>query len=481
MAKYDEAQRNFETSFAGAPPRDDFDDDGRVKRNGYFSLVVVVFFFLDLLHSFLIYEHVHDEAYIYIYTVCRDAVDCECAYHHGGDRIGSALAGVGDGAVGVDRGADCSHLVLAHHLVLLQPARRLLQVSSRQKKLQLQRCCQIQSRAVRKSNCFHRNGHDADCESSTTVDMVIFACIQLVLSQLPNFHKLWWLSILAAVMSVTYSSIGLGLSIDRIAGSGHARTSLTGVEVGVDVSSSDKVWRTFQSLGNIAFAYSYSNVLIEIQDTLKSSPPENKVMKKASTIGVCVTTLFYMACGVLGYAAFGNKAPGNFLTGFGFYDPYWLVDIGNICIAVHLFGAYQVFAQPMFHFFETWIRERRPNSRFITSERVFNVPFLGECPLSVFRLVWRSAYVILTAVLAMIFPFFNDILGLIGAVAFWPLTVFFPVEMYIAQAKIKSNSGTGIWLRILSVVCLLVSLVAACGSVQGLTVSLRRYKPFEAS
>jgi hypothetical protein len=47
----------------------------------------------------------------------------------------------------------------------------------------------------------------------------------------------------------------------------HAKTTLTGVTVGVDVSASEKIWKTFQSLGDIAFAYSYSNVLIEIQVT----------------------------------------------------------------------------------------------------------------------------------------------------------------------------------------------------------------------
>lgn len=43
------------------------------------------------------------------------------------------------------------------------------------------------------------------------------------------------------------------------------RTSLTGTQVGVDVSGSEKIWRTFQAFGNIAFAYAYANVLIEIQ------------------------------------------------------------------------------------------------------------------------------------------------------------------------------------------------------------------------
>lgn len=43
------------------------------------------------------------------------------------------------------------------------------------------------------------------------------------------------------------------------------RTTLTGVTVGVDVSPTEKVWRTFQAIGDIAFAYAYSTVLVEIQ------------------------------------------------------------------------------------------------------------------------------------------------------------------------------------------------------------------------
>ena len=78
------------------------------------------------------------------------------------------------------------------------------------------------------------------------------------------------------------------------------------------------------------------------QDTLKSSLPENKVMKKANTIAISTMTLFFLMCGCLGYAAFGNDARGNMLTGFGFYEPFWLIDLGNIMIVVHLLGSYQV-------------------------------------------------------------------------------------------------------------------------------------------
>jgi len=48
-------------------------------------------------------------------------------------------------------------------------------------------------------------------------------------------------------------------------GGAHARTSITGVQVGVDVTGTEKVWRMFQAIGDIAFAYAFSNVLIEIQ------------------------------------------------------------------------------------------------------------------------------------------------------------------------------------------------------------------------
>ncbi|KAK6130787.1 hypothetical protein DH2020_035475 [Rehmannia glutinosa] len=337
--------------------------------------------------------------------------------------------------------------------------------------------------AVKRSNCFHTHGHDVECSISNYPFMITFAAIQIILSQIPDFHELSWLSIVAAVMSFAYSSIGLGLSIAKVAGgTGHVRTTLTGTTVGVDVSASDKVWRSFQAIGDIAFAYAYSTVLIEIQDTLKSQPPENKVMKKASLVGVSTTTVFYVLCGCVGYAAFGNKAPGNFLTGFGFYEPFWLIDFANVCIAVHLIGAYQVFAQPIFGFVEKLSTQKWPQNKFITTEYTLNIPLLygySSYNINLFRLVWRTSYVVITAVIAMIFPFFNDFLGLIGAASFYPLTVYFPIEMHIAQAKIPKYSFAWMWLKILSWACLIVSLVAAAGSLQGLAHDVKKYKPFK--
>lgn len=49
-----------------------------------------------------------------------------------------------------------------------------------------------------------------------------------------------------------------------VLGNGKVRGSLTGISVGT-VTQTQKVWRSFQALGDIAFAYSYSIILIEIQ------------------------------------------------------------------------------------------------------------------------------------------------------------------------------------------------------------------------
>lgn len=77
-----------------------------------------------------------------------------------------------------------------------------------------------------------------------------------------------------------------------------------------------------------------------MKDTLKSPPSENETMKKASTISLAITTLFYLLCGGFGYAAFGVDTPGNLMTGLN--EPYWLIDFANVCIVLHLVGGYQV-------------------------------------------------------------------------------------------------------------------------------------------
>ncbi|XP_052203453.1 amino acid permease 3-like [Diospyros lotus] len=338
----------------------------------------------------------------------------------------------------------------------------------------------ISMMAIKRSNCFHESGGKNPCRISSNPYMIAFGCIEILFSQIPDFDQIWWLSLVAAVMSFTYSTIGLGLGIAKVAETGNFKGSLTGISIGT-VTETQKIWRTFQALGDIAFAYSYSIILIEIQDTIRSPPTESKTMKKASLISVSVTTMFYMLCGCFGYAAFGDLSPGNLLTGFGFYNPYWLLDIANAAIVIHLIGAYQVYCQPLFAFIEKQATEWFPDSDFISKEIDIPIPGFKPFKLSRFRLVWRTIFVIVTTVISMLMPFFNDVVGILGALGFWPLTVYFPVEMYIVQKKIPKWSTRWLCLQILSVACLGISIAAATGSFAGVVLDLKSYKPFGTS
>ncbi|GER49681.1 amino acid permease [Striga asiatica] len=328
--------------------------------------------------------------------------------------------------------------------------------------------------AIKRSNCFHKSDGKDPCHMSSNPYMIAFGITQIIFSQIPNFDQIWWLSIVAAIMSFTYSSIGLGLGIAKVAATGTIKGSLTGISIGT-VTQTQKIWRSFQALGDIAFAYSFSIILIEIQDTIKSPPAEAKTMKKATLLSTIITTSFYMLCGCMGYASFGDLAPGNLLTGFGFYNPFWLLDIANAAIVIHLIGAYQVYCQPLFAFVEKWASSTWPNNcHFISRE----ISFAGRA----YKFnIFRCAFVVLTTVISMLLPFFNDVVGILGAFGFWPLTVYFPVEMYIAQKKIEKWSKRWICLQMLSFACLVISVAAAAGSVAGVVLDLKVYRPFRTT
>ncbi|KAI8010668.1 putative amino acid permease 7 [Camellia lanceoleosa] len=280
----------------------------------------------------------------------------------------------------------------------------------------------ISMRAIQKSNCYHKEGHEAACEyGSTSNYMLLFGIVQALMSQIPNFRD------------------------------GNIKGGIGGVPAS---TTTKKVWLVAQALGDIAFAFPFSVILIEIQ--------------KASTAAISITTFFYLCCAGFGYAAFGNSTPGNLLTGFGFYEPYWLIDFANACIILHLVGGYQVFSQPLFADLEGLIAEKFPNSRFINKNYILKVPPLPAFRLNLLRLCFRTTYVALTTGLAMLFPYFNQVVGVAGSLNFWPLVVFFPTQMYIVQKNIGPWTRKWIGVRIFTLVCLCVTLFALVGSLEGL-------------
>lgn len=85
------------------------------------------------------------------------------------------------------------------------------------------------------------------------------------------------------------------------------------------------------------------------------------------------------------------------------------------------------------------------------------------------------------AVIAMLLPFFNDIVGLLGSIGFWPLTVFLPIQMHIVQSQIKRFSPKWIAMQSVSAVCLCISLGGAVGSLAQIVIDCKDYTPFHTS
>ncbi|KAL2247735.1 probable amino acid permease 7 isoform X1 [Sesamum indicum] len=323
-------------------------------------------------------------------------------------------------------------------------------------------------RAIERSNCYHKHGHDASCEFGDTFYMLIFGLVQVFMSLIPDFHSMDWLSVVAAIMSFAYSSIGLGLGAAKVIGDGVVQGSIDGLSAS---SRTQKLWLVCQALGDIAFAYPYSMIVLNIQDTLRSPPPESETMKNASVVSICITTFFYLSCGGFGYAAFGDQTPGNLLTGFGFYEPYWLIDFANACIVLHLVGGYQMYSQPVFAVADKWLAEQLPDSPFVHKHYTLKLPFLPALKMNLQRVCFRTAYVVSTTAVAMMFPYFNQVLGVLGALNFWPLSIYFPVEMWLRQRNIRGWTTTWILLRSFSLLCFVLTMFALAGSIQGLVAA----------
>lgn len=121
----------------------------------------------------------------------------------------------------------------------------------------------------------------------------------------------------------------------------------------------------------------------------------------------------------------------------------------------------------MFAFADRWVAGKFPNSGFVNKFYIIPLPFLPPYRLNLFRLCFRTVYVATTTGLAMFFPYFNEVLGVLGALNFWPLAIYFPVEMYFVQKKISAWGRKWIVLKVFSIGCLLVSIFALIGSLQG--------------
>lgn len=137
------------------------------------------------------------------------------------------------------------------------------------------------------------------CFDTYWIFVLLFGALQLVLSQVPSLENLAFMSVIGAVASFGYAFIAFVLS------SSHVPKPPLGSLWGQPVT----VWKDLNAVGNILFAFSFSFMLIEIQDTMRSEGDGRgpvRPMKKAVNIALAIMGVFYLAVAISGYAAFGD-------------------------------------------------------------------------------------------------------------------------------------------------------------------------------
>ncbi|KAL3501056.1 hypothetical protein ACH5RR_035505 [Cinchona calisaya] len=253
--------------------------------------------------------------------------------------------------------------------------------------------------------------HDIVCpppkcqDIKLTYFIMIFASVHFVISHLPNFHSLSLISLSAAIMSLSYSTIAWVSSVKK----GQIEEVSYAPR---ETATSANVFNFFNALGDVGFAFAGHNVVLEIQATIPSTPekPSKKPMWKGVMLAYLVVALCYFPVALCGYYTFGNKVDDNILVTL--QKPSWLIATANLFVVIHVVGSYQVYAMPVFDMAETFLVKK-----------------LRFKPSTALRFTTRTLYVGLTMFIGIAIPFFGGLMGFFGGFALAPTTYYVSIEV----------------------------------------------------
>ncbi|KFK37638.1 hypothetical protein AALP_AA3G009100 [Arabis alpina] len=242
--------------------------------------------------------------------------------------------------------------------------------------------------------------------------ILIFASSQFVLSLLKNFNSISGVSLVAAVMSVSYSTIAWVASVEK-----HATDD---VDYGYRKRTTSVPFAFLSALGEMAFAYAGHNVVLEIQATIPSTPenPSKQPMWKGAIVAYIIVAICYFPVALAGFWTFGNKVEENILESLT--KPTPLIIVANMFVVVHLLGSYQVYAMPVFDMIESVMIKKWHFS-----------------PTRVLRFTIRWSFVAATMGVAVRLPYFSALLSFFGGFVFAPTTYFIPCIMWLILKKPK--------------------------------------------
>ncbi|KAK7293498.1 hypothetical protein RJT34_16365 [Clitoria ternatea] len=298
--------------------------------------------------------------------------------------------------------------------------------------------------------------HDLVCtknckQMKTTYFIMIFASVHFVLAHLPNFNAISGISLAAAIMSLSYSTISWVASLNK----GVQKEVQYGYKASTTAGT---VFNFFNALGDVAFAYAGHNVVLEIQATIPSSPdkPSKKPMWRGVLVAYVVVALCYFPVALVGYRIFGNSVQDNILISLN--KPTWLIVAANMFVVIHVIGSYQLYAMPVFDMIETVMVKK-----------------LHFKPSRLLRFFVRNIYVAFTMFVGITFPFFGALLGFFGGFAFAPTTYFLPCIIWLAVYKPRKFSLSWITNWICIILGILLMILSPIGGLRSIILNAKTY------
>lgn len=282
------------------------------------------------------------------------------------------------------------------------------------------------------------------CQSNplTTIEWyLVFACLALVLSQLPNLNSIAWLSLIGAITAVTYTTLIWGLSVSKPRPMG---ISYDPLKLKSDVATHFAI---LNALGAITFAFRGHNLVLEIQATMPSSlkHPAHVPMWRGAKAAYVLIALCLFPLAIGGYWAYGNMIPqGGILNAlYGFHNQdiaRGLLGLTFLLVVINCLSSFQIYSMPMFDLAE---------AGYISST---NKP----CPQWL-RSGFRIVYVFFAFFVGIALPFLTSLAGLLGGITL-PVTFVYPCFMWLFLKKPEKysanwylNWGLGIFGSILSI------------------------------
>ncbi|KAG9144184.1 hypothetical protein Leryth_021405 [Lithospermum erythrorhizon] len=307
-------------------------------------------------------------------------------------------------------------------------------------------------RSLKKVHDLLCKGNACDKDIKLTYFIMIFASVHFVLAHLPNFNAISGISLAAAVMSLSYSTIAWGASVNK----GVAPDVQYGYRARTTTGT---VFNFFGALGDVAFAYAGHNVVLEIQATIPSTPekPSKGPMWKGVIVAYIVVALCYFPVAFIGYWMFGNSVEDNILVTLE--NPTWLIVTANFFVVIHVIGSYQIYAMPVFDMLETLLVKK-----------------LHFQPTFMLRFVTRNLYVAFTMFVGITFPFFGGLLGFFGGFAFAPTTYFLPCIMWLAIKKPKKFTISW-WINWICIaIGVTLMILAPIGALRNIILQAKDYE-----